>query len=169
MSWCAPTWLVRVWRRLVFRWRRAELDRDLAEEIEFHRSLHQTANVRAGLLPEAALKLSHRQMGNLTLASEECRDMWSFMRLERFLQDLRYAARMFAHTPGFTAIAVLSLAVGIGGNAAMFSLVDALLVRPLPYPHPGNLIRITGIYPRASIFQSKDEHEMGSVRPESKR
>jgi predicted permease len=77
--------------------------------------------------------------------------MWSFMRLERFLQDLRYAARMFARTPGFTAIAVLSLAVGIGGNAAMFSLVDALLVRPLPYPHPDRLIRITGIDPRAAV------------------
>ncbi|MGB9456718.1 MAG: ABC transporter permease [Bryobacteraceae bacterium] len=151
MSWSVATRLARAWHRLVFRWRRVELDRDLAEEIEFHRALHQTANRRAGLLPQAALELSHRQMGNLTLASEECRDMWSFMRLERFLQDLRYAARMFARTPGFTAIAVLSLAVGIGGNAAMFSLVDALLVRPLPYPHPDRLIRITGIYPRAAV------------------
>lgn len=151
MSWSVPTLLVRVWHRLVFRWRRGELDRDLAEEIEFHRSLHQTVNRRAGLTPEAALDLSHRQMGNLTLASEECRDMWSFMGLEKFLQDLRYAARMFARTPGFTAIAVLSLAVGTGGNAAMFSLVDMLLVRPLPYPQPDRLVRITGIYPRAAV------------------
>ncbi|HEY9140627.1 MAG TPA: ABC transporter permease [Bryobacteraceae bacterium] len=157
MSWLVPTRLVRGWHRLAFRWRRAELDRDLAEEIEFHRALHQTANIRAGLAPEAALELSHRQMGNLTLASEECRDMWSFMRLERFLQDLRYAVRMFARTPGFTAIAVLSLAVGIGGNAAMFSLVDMLLVRPLPYRQPDRLIRITGIYPRAgaSAFEQQ--------------
>jgi len=151
MNWVMPTLLVRLWRRLVFRWRRSELDRDLAEEIEFHRVLHQVANRRAGLAPEAALALSHRQMGNVTLSREDCRDMWSFMRLERFWQDFRFAVRMFARTPGVTAIAVLSLALGIGGNAAMFSLVDMLLVRPLPYPQPQRLMRITDIYPRAAV------------------
>src|SRR5205085_3576485 len=87
----------------------------------------------------------------ITLAKEESRATWGFMRLERLLQDLRYAVRMFARTPGFTRIAVLSLGLGIGGNAAMFSLVNTLLIRPLPYLEPDRLIRITGTYPRAAV------------------
>ena len=153
------TLVARGWRRLVFRWRRAELDRELAEEIESHRLQKQGENARAGLTDEAARELSNRQMGNITVAQEECRDMWSFAGLERLMQDLRYASRMFSRIPGFTAIAVLSLAVGIGGNAAMFSLVDRLLVRPLPYSHADRLVRVTGIYPRAAVpvFQQQSQ------------
>jgi putative ABC transport system permease protein len=145
------TLLVRGWRRLVFRWRRAQLDRELAEEIETHRLLKQAENGRAGLTAQAAGELSGRQMGNISIAQEECRDIWSFVNLDRLLQDLRYAVRYFGRTPGFTAIAALSLAIGIGGNAVMFSLVDKLLVRPLPYPDASRLMRITGIFPRAAV------------------
>lgn len=140
-----------LWRRLLFRWRRAQLDRELAEEIESHRLLKQAENGREGLTPQAAGELSRKQMGNIAMAQEDCREMWSFVKLERLFQDLRYAVRMFGRTPGFTAVAVLSLAIGIGGNAAIFSLVDWLLVRPLPYFEPDRLIRVTGIYPRAAV------------------
>src|ERR1700736_1255544 len=142
--------LVRVWNRLQFRLRRAQLDRELAEEIETHRLLKQAEHVSAGLAPQAARELSSRQMGNTAIAREDCRDMWSFMNFERVVQDLRFAARMFARTPAFTAVAVLSLAIGIGGNAAMFGLIDKLLVRPLAYIEPDRLVRITGIYPHAA-------------------
>ncbi len=149
--------LLRSWRRLMFRVGRDQFYHELTEELEHHQLLKARENELAGLPPETAFDLGRKQMGNITLAKEESRDMWGFMRLERLIQDLRYGARMFARTPGFTAIAVFSLALGIGGNAAMFTLVNTLLIRPLPYPEPDRLVRITGTYPRAavSVFQQQ--------------
>jgi len=151
------TLLSRLRNRLLFRWRRDQLARELEEELSFHFEQQQTTHTRAGISPESAAEFSKRQLGNTTLAKEQCRDMWSFMSLERLSQDLRFAFRMYGRTPVFTGISVLSLALGIGGNAAMFSLVNTLLIRPLPYTQPDRLVRITGVYPRAAVpfFQAR--------------
>ena len=148
--------LVRLKNRILFFWRRDRLAEDLESELAFHLELKQDENRRAGLGERDVLHLSRRQMGNITPAREQCRNSWSFMGLELLWQDLRYASRAFTRTPVFTAIAVLSLALGLGGNAAMFSLINALLIRPLPYHQPQRLVRITGMYPRAAVpyFQS---------------
>jgi predicted permease len=149
--------LIRSWHRLIFVLRRAQLYRELDEELETHRSLKQEDLHRRGLGADSAAETSLREMGNMTFHKEECRNMWTFLSIERLVQDLRYAARIFRRTPIFTAVAVASLALGIGGNAAMFSLVNALLVRPLPYSASERLVRITGIYPRAAVsfFQQR--------------
>ena len=143
--------LSRNWQRLTFAFRRARFDRELAEEIETHRLFKQEELRRRGAGLREAAEMSRREMGNVTLHKENSTDMWTFMSVERVIQDVRYAMRIFRRTPVFTAVAVASLALGIGGNAAMFSLVNALLVRPLPYSAPERLVRITGIYPRAAV------------------
>ena len=132
--------LARAWRKFLFRWRREWLWRELAEEIESHR----------------LLAAGNRAMGNIALAQEDCHQMWSFIRLENILKDVRFGVRIFARAPGFTAVAVLSLAIGTGGMAAIFSLVDALLVRPLPYRAPEGLVRLTVTYPRAAVAMFRE-------------
>lgn len=157
-----------IWRRLLLRLRRDQLDRDLTEELEFHRRLKEQDYRDAGLSDEAAAYRSLRQMGNLTLVREESRNMWSFLTVERLWQDLVYALRMFWKNPGFTAVAVISLALGIGGNAAVFSLVNALLIQPLPYQQPERLVRITQVYPKAGFvtFQQQSRTmDVASVTP----
>jgi predicted permease len=143
--------LIQTWGRVLFPWQRARFSRELAEELETHEFLKRQDLSRRGLDPRSAEETTRREMGNTTFHKEECRNLWTFLSIERFLQDLRYAARTFRRTPIFTAVAVASLALGIGGNAAMFTLVNALLVRPLPYSAPERLVRVTGIYPRAAV------------------
>lgn len=157
MKGALPQWLVRAGQRLRYRRHRARHDAELEEELAFHLEQTRLEHLRAGASSDAARALSLRRMGNMTSAREECRDMWSFLAVEQLGQDLRHAVRMYGRTPGFTAISVLSLALGIGGNAAMLSLVNALLVKPLPYGQPERLTRITGIFPRAAVpfFQER--------------
>jgi len=118
-------------RRIRFLLHRAEYERDLEDEMRHHLALLEEDRARGAA--------ARRQFGNVTSLKEESRSVWTFAFLEQFAQDVRYALRGMAANPLFTATAVLSLALGIGANTAIYSFMDAILLRSLPVPHPEQL------------------------------
>ena len=120
-------------------------ERELEEELEFHLGLERMQQEHAahGVLSEDDARLvARRQLGNITYYKEETRRAAGLGFLDDMRSDVRFALRSFGRAPGFTAIAVMTLAVGIGANTAMFSAVDALLLRPLPFPEPDRLVAV---------------------------
>jgi predicted permease len=144
-------WASAAWRRGQALWWRRRLDRDLEDELRFHLEMREAEYRAAGLDAEAARAAAARRLGNPVALKEECRDMWTFPRLETLWQDTRFAGRVLGKSPGFTALAVLSLALGIGANAAMFTVLSAILLRPLPYPEAERLVRLTQFYPKGAV------------------
>jgi putative ABC transport system permease protein len=128
-------------------WRR-RVDRELDAELQFHLEQMQEHAVARGDEASAARASARRYMGSVDQVKEACRDMRTFRPVEHFLQDLRFGARLLARGPGFTAVAVLSLALGIGAGSAIFSVINAIVLRPLPVAHAEELhiVQTTGRY-----------------------
>src|SRR5215831_10371107 len=131
---------LQLWRRLLFYLRRDQFDRELAEEMKFHLELKAEENLATGMSPQEAHLAARRQFGNQTLLREVSREMWGVKSIETLFQDLRYGVRMLLKQPGFTLTAVLTLTLGIGANTAIFSLLDAVLLKSLPVQKPHELV-----------------------------
>ena len=136
-------WARRFWFRLQTIFHRNRSAQRLNDEIQFHLDQQIAENLAAGMSPAEARYAARCAFGNPTFLNQEARDTWGWTWLEQIASDLRYGARMLRRSPGFTAVAVLTLALGIGANTAIFSFINALRMRTLPVHWPDELVLIT--------------------------
>jgi putative ABC transport system permease protein len=143
-----------------FPWPRRQRQDELNEELAAHLEMSAQDRIDRGESPSQATQAARREFGNVALVESVTRDQWTWTSLSNLAQDFRFAARTLRKNPGFTTIAILTLALGIGANTAIFSVVNAVILRPLPFPNASRLLDICG---RSAVF---DFTHMGVSLPD---
>jgi hypothetical protein len=128
--------LIRRWRALT---KKEELEHQLDDELRYHLEQDTARNIQSGMSEKDAKYAALRSFGNVDQSKEECRDAWGVRQIENLLQDLRYSVRLLVKSPTFTFLAILTLTLGIGANTAIFSLLDAVMLKSLPVKNPDEL------------------------------
>ena len=148
------------WRSLI---RRRQIEQDLDDEIRDHVEREVERQAARGVDRTEAVQRALRSLDGIDRVKERCRDVRGTAWLDTLAQDVRYAVRMLRRSPGFTVVAVLTLALGIGANTAVFSVVDGILIARLPYPASDRLISVTGSYPNGAFAAMRDEIRSADV------
>ena len=148
-------WLNRNWLRVKALLGRKRLDGDLEDELAFHLAMSAEKNREFGMEADEARYAARRQFGNASSIKERNREMWTFAAFESFWQDLRYGARMMAKNPGFTAAVVLAIALGVGINVGIFSVLNGVALRLLPIPRADQVVNVD------QLFQGKIHRIVG--------
>src|SRR5216684_2131889 len=126
-------------------------EQDLQRELDAHLELEAEEQHAAGASADEARHAARRAFGNLTLTTEATREAWGWDALEQIGQDIRFAGRMLRKNLGYTVLAVLVLALGVGANSAIFSVVNAALLRPLPYPQEDRIVYVFHVPPQSTF------------------
>ena len=137
---------MKMWARVKALFRRKQLERDLEEEVAFHLAMREEKKRARGIAADEAKYAARREFGNAMRVKEICLEMWSFASLETFWRDLRYGARALGKNPGFTMAAVLAIALGIGVNAGIFSVLNGVALRLLPIPRAEQILSVDQIF-----------------------